>query len=173
MSDSIVPILSQSPVIARQSRIPIKRENQSSEPHGFLGFELDGQEYGVDLNLVAQIVKPPSLTWVPRMESHILGIISIRGSVVTLLDLRQLMGLLPTPWPKNSRVLTVVLGNERVGLLVDSVTQVRRISLSDLEKNPSLSDGPSADYVLFIARPQKNKQMIVIDLDAILKEKLG
>lgn len=173
MSDTIVPIVNQSPILTRQSRLPAKQGNESTEPHGFLGFTLVGQEYGVDLNLVAQIVKPPSLTWVPRMESHILGIISIRGSVVTLIDLRQLMGLEPTPWPKTSRVLTVVLNNEQIGLLVDSVTSVRRINLSDLERNPSLSDGQNADYVLFIARPQKGKQMIVIDLDAILREKFA
>jgi purine-binding chemotaxis protein CheW len=173
MTDTILPIVNKSPLLARQSRIPTYKGDESTDPHGFLCFTLDGQEYGVDLNLVAQIVKPPSLTWVPRMEPHILGIISIRGSVVTLIDLRQLMGLEPTPWPKTSRVLTVVLDNEHIGLLVDSVTQVRRIKVADLEKNPSLSEGQNADYVLFIARPQQDKQVVVIDLDAILREKFG
>ncbi|MBW2277916.1 MAG: chemotaxis protein CheW, partial [Deltaproteobacteria bacterium] len=66
--------------------------------HGFLCFTLDGEEYGVDLNMIVQIVKPPPLTRVPRVRSHVLGVISIRGAVVTLIDLRLLMDLAASEW---------------------------------------------------------------------------
>ena len=64
-----------------------------------LCFSLGDCEYGTELHVLQQIVRPPPLTWVPRVKSHILGIIPIRGKVVTLMDLRQLMGLEQTSCP--------------------------------------------------------------------------
>ena len=157
--------------MTRQSILPGNK--RKSEPFGFLCFTLDGREYGIDLNLVRQIVKPPPLTWVPRTEPFVLGIVSIRGAVVTLVDLRQLMDFDPTSWPITTRVLIVEMENEQVGLLVDSVTQVRRIEASKLETEPTLGDGPSAEQVLFVARPTPDELIIIIDLDAILGDSLA
>ncbi|MCP4675878.1 MAG: purine-binding chemotaxis protein CheW [Deltaproteobacteria bacterium] len=172
MTDSIIPLTRGPGVLARQSKAPEKDLGDQSGPVGFLCFNLGEQEYGIDLDLVCQIVKPPPLTWVPRMDPHILGIVSIRGAVVTLIDLRQLMDLEPTPWPRSARVLIVELEDEQIGLLVDSVTHVRRIDVDDLEMNPSLKEGQRADHVLYVARPKPDELIIIVDLDTIIGEKI-
>jgi purine-binding chemotaxis protein CheW len=138
--------------------------------HGFLCFTLGEEEFGVDLNLIVQIVKPPPLTRVPRVGPHILGVISIRGAVVTLVDLRLLMGLPPSDWPRTGRVLLVETLDEQIGLLVDGVTQVRRLQEGLLERRPQLDDSQAAERVLYIARPDPATQVTVIDLGAILQE---
>lgn len=136
----------------------------------FLGFVLEAEEFGADLNLVAQIVKPPPLTWVPRTRPHLLGVISIRGQVVTLVDLRQLLGLPPTAWPKSARVLLVDRGGESIGLLVDAVTQVHRVAIEQFETGVSLDDDVRAEFVLGIARPDTALRVTVVDVLGILSE---
>jgi chemotaxis signal transduction protein len=139
---------------------------------GFLCFHLGDRLYGVDLNLICEIVNPPALTKVPRVDPFILGVISIRGQVVTLVDLRQLLDLEPTSWPRTARIIVVEIGGEHIGLLVDKVTQVRRIKISELEKNPSLCEEHRADHVLFISRPTAEELLVIIDLDTVLEEKI-
>ena len=160
-------------VVTRQSNALEAGGDKDPGSASFLGFTLDDAEYGVDLSLIVQIVKPPTLTWVPRAQSYVLGIVSIRGAVVTLVDMRQLMGLPATEWPKTARVLIVKIGDERVGLLVDSVTQVSRVPAQELEAKPTLGQGLRDDFVQFLYRPDSKKVVVVIDLDVILGEALG
>jgi purine-binding chemotaxis protein CheW len=169
MADSIVPFTREPTFITLQSLVPVGR---ISDPVGFLCFTLGEEEYGVDLKLVSQVVKPPPVTWVPRLPGHFLGIVSIRGAVVTLVDLRQLMGLDTTAWPRTARILIVEIAEEQIGLLVDSVTQVRRVKPAQLEKKPYLREEIAADYVICVARPEENKPVLIVDLDSILQEKL-
>lgn len=173
MKGSIIPISKVPPVLARHSIAPPVWSDKPDEPIGFLCFMLGEEEYGVDLNLISQIVKPPALTNVPRAKTHVLGVVSIRGMVVTLVDLRPLMGLASTSWPRTARILIVEIEEEQIGLLVDGVTQVRRIPPSALEKNPSLAEAPKSDHVFCIARPAPGEIVIIVDLDAIITEKLG
>ncbi|MDJ0763391.1 MAG: chemotaxis protein CheW [Myxococcota bacterium] len=170
MTISIIPSANDSRLLRRQSRAAAPADTADGKPLGFLCFTLDDQQYGVDLNLVCQIVKPPPLTWVPRRPPHILGIVSIRGAVVTLVDLRQLIDLEPTPWPRTARVLIVEMGNEPIGLLVDRVTQVRRLAAADLEKQPDMGEGPLENYVTYVARPAGEKRIVIVDLDLILSQ---
>ena len=136
----------------------------------FLGFTLEREEYGADLNLVTQIVKPPPLTWVPRARPHVLGVISIRGAVVTLVDLRQLLGLSPTSWPRSARVLLTGHHGEPIGLLVDSVTHVHRVSVEQFETGLSLEESARTECVLGIARPDSSARVTVVDVRGILTE---
>jgi len=138
--------------------------------YGFLCFKLGDEEFGVDLNMIVQIVKPPPVTLVPRVGPHILGVISIRGAVVTLVDLRRLMGLPPSDWPRTARVLLVDLNEEQVGLLVDAVTQVRRLGDDVLEKKPQLDDSQATERVIYVARPDATTQVTVVDLAAVMSE---
>lgn len=138
--------------------------------HGFLCFQLAGEDFGVDLHLIKQIVKPPALTWVPRVERHILGVIAVRGEVITLVDTRLLMDFAPTSWPRDARVLLVDHAGESIGLLVDAVTQVQRLGESVLERTDALAESAGADRVLFIARPVEDRQLTIIDLVGLLAE---
>lgn len=139
---------------------------------GFLCFNLGNEEFAIDLNLIKQIVQPPPVTFVPRTRSYFLGVISVRGGVVTLVDLRQLLGLDPATITKTSRVLLFDTEEEQVGLLVDKVTLVRRIPLSAFEQNPVLEENPVTEKVIGIIRPDKHNQITVIEIGEIMAEAL-
>ena len=169
MTDSLASLTRTPSLLTIQSRNAGHRPN---EPVGFLCFTLDGEEFGVDLQLVCQVVKPPPLTWVPRIPEQYLGVISIRGAVVTLVDLRRLMGRHPTAWPKGARVLIVETDEEQIGILVDSVTQVRRFMMKDLEKKPNLKTENNMDHLVCVARSEGRAPVLIMDLDALLQETL-
>ena len=135
-----------------------------------LGFVLGDEEFGVDLHLIKQIVLPPPVTWVPWAQPYILGVISIRGSVVTLIDARRLMGFEASDRHNTGRVLLVDVRDERIGLLVDAVTHVRRVPVAAFEESPDLDDGSITDHVVGIIRPDKHTQVTIIDLKEILLE---
>jgi purine-binding chemotaxis protein CheW len=169
MTETIIPLLYTPKFLTRQSAdLAISKNRKPDEPTGVLCFTLGDEMYGADLDLICQIVKPPPLTRVPLVEPFILGIISIRGEPVTLIDLRQFFGLEPTKWPRGVRVLVVEMGDEYLGLLVDSVAQVRRLEMSELEIKPELKEGTQSEHVLFVARPETGDQIIGIDLDGVV-----
>ncbi len=169
MTDSLVPFTKAPSMLTLQSS---NARSNASDLVGFLCFTLDDEEFGVDLQLVGQVVKPPPVTWVPRIPEQFLGVIPIRGQVVTLMDLRQLMGRQATSWPKGGRVLIVDIGDEQLGLLVDSVTQVRRFPMKDLEKKPNLPGDKTSDHVVCVARSTGVKPVLILDLDALLQERM-
>ncbi len=169
MTASIIPFAKDPLFLTLYSTAP---SSAASEPFGFLCFTLGGEEYGVDLKLVSQVVKPPPVTRVPRLPSHFLGVVSIRGDVITLMDLRELMGVGNTEWPRTARILIVDTQGEPIGLLVDSVTQVRRIKPEELERKPNLQEGTHVDHLICVARPDSGQPILIVDLDAILYESL-
>lgn len=173
MSKAIVAQGQTDRALRRYGKNRFDLENTGLEPAGFLCFTLDDADYGIDLNLVRQIVKPSAVTWVPRAEPFMLGVVSIRGEVATLIDFRQCMGLAPTNWPRSARILIVERDAEPIGLLVDQVTQVRRLSPASLERDPSLVEGPRAEYVLALARTSRREIVVLVDLDAVLREWLS
>ena len=168
MSSSIVI-----PDIAKlntESKISVIAGKEDDVMLVFLGFVLGDEEFGVDLHMVKQIVMPPPVTWVPRVQPHILGVISIRGNVVTLIDTRRLMGFEVSEQHNSTRVLLVDVRDERIGLLVDAITQVRRVPVQAFEESPDLDEGSITDHVVGIIRPDKQTQVTIIDLKEILLE---
>jgi purine-binding chemotaxis protein CheW len=137
---------------------------------GFLCFRLGREEFGVDLNLISQIVQPPPVTTVPRTRSYFVGVVSIRGGVVTLVDFRQLLGLEPSKIDRSSRILLYNTPSEQFGILVDRVTLVRRVPASTFEANPVLEENPVTEKVVGVVRPDKTTQVTIIDLEEIMHE---
>ena len=145
----------------------------SDEPTiGFLCFTLGREEFGVDLSLISQIVQPPPVTQVPRTRSYFIGVVSIRGGVVTLVDFRQLLGLDPAKIDRSSRILLYNTPTERFGILVDRVTLVRRVPASTFEEHPVLEENPVTEKVIGVVRPDRQTQVTIIDLEEIMQEAL-
>lgn len=118
----------------------------------FLGFELDDERYALPLSTVREIVRLPPVTEVPRSPAEIMGVISVRGTVTTLIDLRRKLRMPERPVGPLTRVLLVDRGNEIIGLLVDAVLQVYRLREDEVELASVLGSEASA-YVMGIGRP--------------------
>jgi purine-binding chemotaxis protein CheW len=98
----------------------------------------------------------PSVTPVPRAPREVLGIVSVRGQVTTLIDLRQRLRVPAGPVSSRTRVLLVDQGDEIMGLLCDRVQQVHRLNEQEVEL-ASVLGADTASYVMGIGRPGQRK----------------
>lgn len=119
----------------------------------YLAFKLGGETYALPLAGVQEILKPPRITRVPRASHEILGIVSVRGRVTTVIDLRRRLRVPEMPLDKNTRVLLVEAGDEVLGVLVDAVLQVYRLYEDEVELASSVG-GDMNEYVYGIGRPR-------------------
>lgn len=133
------------PVQARVARNDAIRE--------YLAFQVATESYALPLAAVREILKPPPITEVPRAPREVLGIISVRGRITTVLDLRRRLGVLESEIDKHSRVLLVDSGDEIMGLLVDRVLQVHRLSEDEVEFAAAVA-GEMSEHIQGIGRPR-------------------
>ncbi len=140
----------------------------------FLGFMLGEETYALPLSCIREILRMPAVAEVPRAAPDVLGIVSVRGQVTTLIDLRQRMSLPKLPFGPRTRVLLVDQGDETLGLLCDRVLSVYRLSETEVELATVLGNEASS-YVMGIGRPGARRvprggavaQEILILLDPI------
>ena len=135
-----------------------------------LAFLLGDEEYAIDIRRIREIIKTRPVTEVPRAPGFVLGIISVRGQVIPVMDLRRRLRLpAPPRLPgREARVLIVTRVDEHFGLLVDEVRQVVRMRDSDVEPPPAMLGGPDAEFIAGIGRPWGERMLILLDLDAVL-----
>lgn len=130
-----------------------KEEARSDVVREFLGFVLAHEAYAIPLSSVREILKAPPITEVPRAPRYVLGIISVRGRVITVVDLRRRLKLPEGPPTKQTRVLLVEHRGELLGLLVDCVLQVFRLREDEMEMAATVG-GDTAEYVMGVGRPK-------------------
>ena len=132
----------------------------------YLAFVLAGDTYAVQIAYIAEILKPPLVTPVPRAPLAIIGVMSVRGRLVTVVDLRRRFRLAEQPPDRRTRILLVEAGDEHIGLLVDEVLQVYRLAEAEIEPAAVLG-GDQPAHIAGIGRPD-GALLILIDLKPIL-----
>lgn len=108
----------------------------SSRIEEFLGFRLDEEEYCVWIRSIKEIIRPPEITPIPRSPADIRGLISLRGTIVPVFDIRRRLGLPARDIGPKSRIVVVVLDVGPVGMVVDHVTEVISVNADALEPPP-------------------------------------
>ncbi|MBN2194333.1 MAG: chemotaxis protein CheW [Polyangiaceae bacterium] len=134
----------------------------------FLAFVLDGELYAVQLTKIREILSPPPITEVPRSAPEILGVCSVRGLLVTVIDLRRRLGVTAATVSRRSRILLAESDQgEVIGLLVDEVRQVIRLSESDVELASAVLGGDVAEHFIGIGRAP-GAEFILLDLASVV-----
>lgn len=138
-----------------------------------LGIFAGNEAYGVPLSSVREILVPPPLTEVPRADEHFLGVISVRGDIVTVIDLPRLLQLEVEHQEPYGRVLLIDNGSELIGVAVDSVIQVYRLEPHQIEYSTSMGTDLS-EYVVGVGRVRRDStnrpddMLILIDPVSLL-----
>jgi purine-binding chemotaxis protein CheW len=149
----------------RTGRRAARRAGEAGKRTEYLAFVLAGETYAVQIAQLAEILRPPPITEVPRAPSNVLGVISVRGKLVTVVDLRRRLRLEEGPIDRRSRVLLVDSGGgEQLGLLVDEVQQVWRLATEEIEP-ASVLGGDQAVHIAGIGRPEGTDGTMLILLD--------
>lgn len=144
-----------------------RRASDRGPMREFLVFALGSELYGVELTRIKEILSPPPLTPVPRAAPEVVGVCSVRGLLVAVLDLRRKLRLVERPVTRRARILlTTADSGEVIGLLVDEVRQVVRLSENEIEIAAALGSDVS-EHVLGVGRPE-GAFLILLDLSAIV-----
>ncbi len=134
----------------------------------FLTFLLGVDVYGVDLARIKEILSLPPITLVPRAPPAIVGVCSVRGLLVSVMDLRVRLKVEARPPTRRARILLVTTDpGDVVGLLVDEVRHVVRLSEDELELAPTLA-GDVGEHVLGVGRP-RGEFIVLLDLGAVVE----
>jgi purine-binding chemotaxis protein CheW len=133
----------------------------------YVSFSLAGEAYAVPIAHIAEILKPLPITPVPRAPRVVIGVMTVRGRLVTVFDLRRRLRLPESPLDQRSRILITDTGDERIGLLVDEVMQVHRLAETEIEARDVLGGDPDP-YIAGIGRPE-GALLILLDLRPILE----
>jgi purine-binding chemotaxis protein CheW len=148
----------------------VRRGTPAGPVREFLAFVLSGELYGVELARIREIVSPPPITPIPRASREVLGVCSVRGLLVTVMDLRMKLRLEVLPATRRTRILLAESGSgEVVGLLVDEVRQVMRLTEPQVELATTALGGDVSEYVFGIGRPPSGV-IVLLDLGSIVAD---
>jgi len=146
------------------SRSALQRADELGKRAEYLAFSLGSEAYAIEIGNIVEILKPLPITEVPRADPSVVGVMSVRGRLVAVLDLKHRFRLAPTfTMDKRSRILLVDSVDEEIGLLVDEVLQVYRLSEAEIEP-PTVLGSEQPPYVVGIGRPQGGMVLMLLDL---------
>lgn len=134
----------------------------------YLAFRVAGDVFALPLADVREILVPPLVTLVPRAPREVLGIVSVRGQLVTVLDLAIRLSIERGEPGKRARILLVLSpDDETMGLVVDEVMSVYRLGEEEIEPAAGALGGNVAEHVTGIGR-RDGQTLVLLSLSALL-----
>ena len=130
-------------------------------------FVLNNETYGIEVLHVQEVLKVIEITPVPGSPEFVLGVINLRGNVVTVVDTRKRFGLPPIKTSESSRVIIIESGEQVVGLMVDSVAEVVYLHASEIERVPTIGREEQARYIQGV-RSRDDGLLILVDIDRLI-----
>ena len=138
----------------------------------FLCFRVSSEIYAINIMEIKEIIKPREVTEIPRAPRFVSGVLSLRGIIIPIFNMRLRLGLAEGEESGRERIIVVKRGEEFFGIFVDEVTQVVRIASATIEKPPAVLDGIDRDFVSGIGR-FNSQMLILLNQEKILDLSLG
>jgi purine-binding chemotaxis protein CheW len=152
------------------SNLPAVKEEvtkTSNEIIQLVSFELDGEEYGIDVLTVREIIRMPAITKMPNTPDYLDGIINLRGTVVPIISLRKRFSLMDREHDRQSRILVMEVGDSLTGFIVDAVAEVIRISSAEIQPPPGITQGNAAQECITGVVNHGERLLVMLDLDKL------
>ncbi|MCG8426853.1 MAG: chemotaxis protein CheW [Chromatiales bacterium] len=132
-------------------------------------FRLEDEVYGINVMMVQEVLRVTEIAPVPGAPPYVLGIINLRGNVVTVIDTRGRFGLMQGEIDDASRIVIIESDKQVVGILVDSVAEVVELRASQIDSAPNVGNEESSRYIQGVAT-HDSELLIVVDLNKLLTE---
>ncbi|RMF16748.1 MAG: chemotaxis protein CheW [Gammaproteobacteria bacterium] len=126
----------------------------------YVTFKLDHETYGINVMQIQEVLRYTEIAPVPGAPDYVLGIINLRGNVVTVIDTRKRFGLMEAEVTDHTRIVVLELENHVVGILVDSVAEVVYLRQSEIETAPNVGNDESAKFIQGVCN--KNGELIIL-----------
>lgn len=141
----------------------IQEKTDSAELIQLVSFKLADEEFGVDILQVQEINRLVEITKVPKTPDFVEGVINLRGKVIPVVDLRKRFELEKNDSNADTRIIVVDIDNSIMGMIVDEVSEVLRLSVSTIEPAPDITTSIEADYISGVAKID-DRLLILLDL---------
>jgi purine-binding chemotaxis protein CheW len=136
-------------------------------------FRLGTEEFGVDISQVREIIRVGDITRIPGSPRYVDGVINLRGQVSTVVNLRNRLGLDGKAMDGNARIMVLEIDKNVIGVIVDSVTEVKNLTESQIEVLPdALSTTVSSKYIQGVGKLD-GRLLILVDLKQVIKDDIG
>ncbi len=147
-----------------------QKENVENNPvTQWVTFRLADETYGVNVMQVQEVLRMTEIAPVPGAPDYVLGIINLRGNVVTVMDTRRRFRLCEKEADDATRIVIIEAGEQVVGILVDSVAEVVYLKQSEIDQAPNVGNEESSRYIQGVANRDEGL-LILVDLDKLLTE---
>jgi purine-binding chemotaxis protein CheW len=152
-------------------RMPIVQGNlglvsTEEDVYQLVTFFLGDEVYGIDILVVQEIIRMQNITDVPRTADYVEGVINLRGKVIPIIDLRKRFNLTVGEETKDTRIIVVEIQDKIIGMIVDGVSKVLRLSASLVEPPSPIVGGVDSNYIKGVGKTT-DQLVILLDLTKI------
>lgn len=150
---------------------PSAQQNQTKDDQvlQYVTFRLDDETYGINVMQIQEVLRYSEIAPVPGSPDYVLGIINLRGNVVTVIDTRRRFGLNDADITDSSRIVVMESADQVMGILVDSVAEVVYLKSSEIETAPNVGSEESARFIQGVCN--KNGELIIlVEFDKMLTD---
>ncbi|AXY00600.1 MULTISPECIES: chemotaxis protein CheW [Vibrio] len=149
--------------------VEVKKDTSNDEVLQWVTFQLEEETYGINVMQVREVLRYTEIAPVPGAPDYVLGIINLRGNVVTVIDTRSRFGLMEGEVTDNTRIIVIESERQVIGILVDSVAEVVYLRSSEIDTTPSVGTDESAKFIQGVSN-RDGKLLILVDLNKLLSD---
>ncbi|MGL5249780.1 MAG: chemotaxis protein CheW [Enterovibrio sp.] len=147
----------------------VLKEKGNDDVLQWVTFMLGSETYGINVMQVREVLRYTEIAPVPGAPSHVLGIINLRGNVVTVLDMRTLFGLEHSDVTNETRVIVIETSTQVVGLMVDSVAEVVYLKSSEIDTTPTVGTDEGSKFIQGICN-RNDTLLLLVNLNRLLTD---
>ncbi|HYW78472.1 MAG TPA: chemotaxis protein CheW [Thermoguttaceae bacterium] len=134
-----------------------------------VSFHLADETYGIEITKIREIILMGEITRIPQTPHYVKGLINLRSTVIPVIDLRSRFGLPETDLTSESRIMVLHVGTRTIGIIVDAVSEVLRVTHDEIAPAPPTVAGLGREYLTGLVKLEE-QLLILLDIDKILGE---
>ena len=134
-----------------------------------VSFKLADETYGIEITKIREIILVGEITQVPETPPYVKGLINLRSTVIPVIDLRARFLLAESELTPESRIMVLNVGSRTIGIVVDSVNEVLRVTQQQISPAPPTVTSSGNEYMTGLVR-LKEDLLILLDVDRLFGE---
>lgn len=145
-------------------------KEDSGQLDRFIEFSLGEEDYAIPLLMVKEVISIPDTTPIPKAPKHFIGLMNLRGQVISIVDLRNKLSIKPKEVTSDSAVIIVDFNGINIGVIVDSINRVLTFSRNEIQEMPELNSQVRSDYIQGVYK-KEDGLTVLLDLARCLDVK--
>jgi purine-binding chemotaxis protein CheW len=142
------------------------KKSTATELSRFIEFSLGNEDYAIPLLMVREVISVPDTTPIPKSPAHFLGIMNLRGQVISVVDLRKKLKV-DARQDKEEAVIIVDIGGMNIGVVVDSINKVLAFSSEDVSEMPEVEHQINTHFIFGVYK-KENSLTVLLDIAKVL-----